>query len=853
MQKAGIELIVEGLMAFGRDMESANGSLKKLGSGGTLLQRTFEGIGGALSSFGREVLNVAEVALGVLLRDAINAVITKIKELIGAVFEAGSEFQLLELRLKRLNANWLIENENIKDYSQAMELATQATREQLKWLQQLAFTTPYDASDIANVFTLARSYGFAADEAKSLTESIINFASGMGLGNQEIERIIINFGQLVQQGKLNGQELRDLARGAFVPVNDILTRMRENMGLTTKEFEDMRKGGKLTGEAVQEFISAFQEIVAERFQGAAQDMARSWQGATANVIDFVKSILGLNVVKPILDTLGGALADLLSSISPEDFAFISEHADRFGQSLARLAGEIIGVKDLNLEDLPEKIAKGFDKMTTWINTNGPKIKEFFKDVGKTIKEDIIPWVRDELIPAFQKISDWVTTNGPKIEDVFAGIGTVIKEDIIPWIEEHLVPAFDKIKEWTDQNGPLIKEFFKTLGEIIGGVFEDLKIGGLDSFLASIKTGMQWVIDHKEDLRDWITKFIEFSIWVEKLSFVLKILGIIVGFIVAPFLILGGILLGLIAIIAGVAAVLSLLFIPQVLIALAVLALLLIIYEIATNFEYLKQVILDFLLTTMNKIGEFVANTGEKLGEFVATAGDKFLEFVAATYEKMKEFVANAREKFEEFVANAAEKFEQFKASALQKFEEFKASALQKFEEFKAGVAAKIEEVKKNIKEKIEAAKKAILEIDWYGAGMAIVDGIVAGIKDTMYKVADILRKLANRALEAINHALGIGSPSLEFAIVGEMTILGLVEGIDKNARLAEIAMRKVVARVSAPALNMPNIMQQYAVAASPSVNTSYQTTNNWNLTVHSQARTEQVVQDYNMMQSLGSA
>ena len=65
MKKAGVELVVEGLMAFGRDMESANGSLKKLGSGGTLLQRTFEGIGGALSSFGREVLNVAEVALGV--------------------------------------------------------------------------------------------------------------------------------------------------------------------------------------------------------------------------------------------------------------------------------------------------------------------------------------------------------------------------------------------------------------------------------------------------------------------------------------------------------------------------------------------------------------------------------------------------------------------------------------------------------------------------------------------------------------------------------------------------------------------------------------------------------------------
>src|SRR5574342_686601 len=126
MQKAGVELIVEGLMAFGRDMESANNSLKKFGEGGTLLQRMFSAVGDALGAFGREVLNVAEVALGVLLRDAINAAITLFKDLAGAVFEAGSEFQKLELRLNRLNLNWIMENEGITDFTQAMNLATQS-------------------------------------------------------------------------------------------------------------------------------------------------------------------------------------------------------------------------------------------------------------------------------------------------------------------------------------------------------------------------------------------------------------------------------------------------------------------------------------------------------------------------------------------------------------------------------------------------------------------------------------------------------------------------------------------------------------------------------------------------------
>src|SRR3972149_5977446 len=136
MQKAGVELVVEGLMKFGRDMESANGILKQFGSNGTLLTRTFDGISNSIKSFGGHVLDVVKIALGVLLRDAINATIQKIKELIGTAVDAGTEFQLLNLRLNRLNFNSAIESGG--DYRTAMNAATDATREQLAWIQKLA-------------------------------------------------------------------------------------------------------------------------------------------------------------------------------------------------------------------------------------------------------------------------------------------------------------------------------------------------------------------------------------------------------------------------------------------------------------------------------------------------------------------------------------------------------------------------------------------------------------------------------------------------------------------------------------------------------------------------------------------
>ena len=733
MQKAGVELIVEGLMAFGRDLESANSSLKKLGSGGTLLQRTFEGVGGALSSFGREVLNVAEVALGVLLARSIEFVIGKVQELVGAVIEAGAEFQTLELRLRRLNLNTIM-GEGVKDFSTAMQMATEVTKDQLQWIQMLAITTPYDAQDIANVFTLARSYGFASNAAQGLTEDITNFAAGMGLGNTEIERIIVNFGQMVQQGKVTQREMNDLARGSFVPVNDVLARMQENVGLTNKEFVKFRG----TAEGVAAFMTAFSQIVQERFLGAAEDMARTFQGASANAVDFVKSLLGLNVVKPVLDVIGGKIADLISSISAVDFAFISEHADRFGQALAGLAGDLLDF-GIDTDNLAENIAGAFDKMTTWIIDNKSDIIAFFEGIGETIRNRVVPFILK------------------------------------------VVDGFKTIVAWVQENGPLIMEFFRTLGEIVAEVF-GFDVSGfvtLEGILEVLKGFMQFVIENKEAIADWAQKLLTlFLIWQVGAT----VLNIIFGIIIT---VIGGIL-GLIGVVTAVTAV--------------------------------------FALFGIGIAGVIALLSGFAIGLLIGIGILMLLVGIAAVV---------------------------FGAWLIMR---------DGGELFKAGmeiVVARIkvlwEELKKTAKETADRVRDAFLSHDWPSVGEAIVNGVISGVKQAGGALISLLSDLVKKALDAAKKALGIKSPSTEFELVGRMSIVGMAEGIIKNAHLAERAMRDAVASVTAPALAMPNIMQQYAVAASPSVNTSYQTTNNWNLTVHSQARTEQVVQDYNMMQSLGSA
>jgi len=377
MEKIGVEAVVAGLTSFLGDMKSIDKSITDLVPSSSLLTKAFQGIGNIVEWLTGSVFRVLEYTLGNLISSAIQAVTQQIKELIAGTIEAGNEFQTLQIRLQKFNFN--AATESGMDFSSAMETATQQTQEQLTWLQRLAAQTPYDLTDIASVYTLARSYGFVSDEAKNLTSKIADFAAGMGLGNTEIERIVVNFGQMVQQGKVTQREMNDLARGAFVPVNDVLKLMQEQTGLTGSAFDDFRN----SAEGVNAFMTAFSTLVEQRFTGSTNAMARTWKGATDNIKDFVKSIIGLDVVKPVLDTLGGYVANFL-----EAFTRVPTEAER-------MAAEMEGIT----------IRDPFEEITATAQTIGKTISGIISDIfglGPTADDLAI-----RLVDGVKAFSDWL--------------------------------------------------------------------------------------------------------------------------------------------------------------------------------------------------------------------------------------------------------------------------------------------------------------------------------------------------------------------------------------------------------------------------------------------------------------
>lgn len=478
MEKIGVAAVVEGLSGFMGDMGKMDDAIRGLISPTNILGSVFGGLGRIFENVGSFVVNTLAHALGELLADAVQWVTSQIKELISSTIEAAGEFQKLELRLNTLNFNDLTDSG--MEFNAAQKEAVRLTKEQLSWLQKLAAQTPYDNTDISNVYTLARGYSFNDEEARKLTETIIDFTSGMGLGNTEIVRIIKNFGQMRQLGKLTQRDLNDLATGAFVPVNKILAQMRVETGLSGKAFDDFR----VSGEGVDLFLATFTKMVESDFGGAAQKMARTFGAATDNVKDFIKSVVGLNIVKPILDVLGGRVAGFMDELTSEDrWNSIVGLATRIGTSLSSIVTDILDLAP-DAKGMADAIVDAFGNIADWIDQHHDDIVNFARDSAA--------WIETTLIPAVERVWDFLFGSDMQ-PGAIQKFGAWLKDEFLPFIQTQVIPGvadlFDAITG-KKQEAPTTMS-----GDKQGGAGEDTTaLQNVVAGVASLATALPSVLE-----------------------------------------------------------------------------------------------------------------------------------------------------------------------------------------------------------------------------------------------------------------------------------------------------------------------------------------------------------------------
>lgn len=89
--------------------------------------------------------------------------------------------------------------------------------------------------------------------------------------------------------------------------------------------------------------------------------------------------------------------------------------------------------------------------------------------------------------------------------------------------------------------------------------------------------------------------------------------------------------------------------------------------------------------------------------------------------------------------------------------------------------------------------------DMVSAGMNLIDGLIQGIKSSIGRVLDTILGGLRNAVQGALEFLGIASPSKLFKWIGDMTMQGMAEGIERSASEAVSAMEDAVGMVSSAA------------------------------------------------------
>jgi len=235
----------------------------------TLIRLPFNLLQSAFNGLRTSLQRIFDIVIGTSLSRGLHSLGRQIRDLGRIAFDAAVEFQLIQVRLLGLTRREFI-NAGY-ELGEAMRMAKEETAELVDWVTYLSVTSIFDAEQILEIHALAMAFDFTTQQAKDLTDSILNFGTGMGLTGEQMHRLMINLGQMKQQGKITGNELRNLARGSLVPVGAVLEQIGVNLELISgvripslalmrENLQRLNRDGTITNEMLEKMNGQLDDL-----------------------------------------------------------------------------------------------------------------------------------------------------------------------------------------------------------------------------------------------------------------------------------------------------------------------------------------------------------------------------------------------------------------------------------------------------------------------------------------------------------------------------------------------------------------------------------------------------------------
>lgn len=173
-----------------------------------------------------------------------------------------------------------LEAEQLRVQLRTLEGSQAAATERFAQLQEMARSTPLSVNQVTEAYVKLKNFGL--DPLDGTMQSIIDTGAALGGGFETINGLIMAFGQANAKGKLQGEEMLQMAERG-VPVYDTLARA---LGKTTGEIQEMASKGQLGRDSIKLLAD---ELGKANF-GAAAAQANTMDGAIGALKDNIEQL-----------------------------------------------------------------------------------------------------------------------------------------------------------------------------------------------------------------------------------------------------------------------------------------------------------------------------------------------------------------------------------------------------------------------------------------------------------------------------------------------------------------------------------------------------------------------------------
>jgi tape measure domain-containing protein len=348
----------------------------------------------------------------------------------------------------------------------------------IKQLQDFAQSTTFEFPSLLQASKQLMGMGIQAEQVIPLLKDVATAVMAVGGGDVEIRRVNLALTQMIAAGKVNAQDMNQLAQ-AGVPAWKMLA---DSMGKSIGEVRQMSKEGQISA---AQMIKALDD--AAHKGNLADILAKSsetWQAATSNIVDGLRNIATAGF-DPLFQVMRNFAVELSKSLSMENTAQFTADLKATVQDIVNLAAPLGAAFQRAFEAFKTDGIKGaLNSVLTDVQTLAQNMFGAGVNVVEQFAGGLLSGAGSAIQSAAnfiaQTIADYLIGNSPPpvgpLKDIATGGAAVIQA----WV--------DGMKTGVDASG--IQEIAQQVTDALGNVSKSLTLDDANAALKSVGDNLE---------------------------------------------------------------------------------------------------------------------------------------------------------------------------------------------------------------------------------------------------------------------------------------------------------------------------------------------------------------------------